>query len=87
MRYEFRGLIFGGDCIWRDLYSEFTLFGILRISNPPIPSNPVFGLAMSGRVTTVQSYSLRSCRNYTNKMCQTKRLSELVSVKYLDVLS
>ena len=27
------------------------------------PSNPVFGLAMSGRVTTVHSYSLRSYRN------------------------
>ena len=39
------------------------------------PSNPVFGLAMSGRVTTVHSYSLRSCRNYNNKMCKTKRLS------------
>ena len=47
-------------------------------------SNPVFGLAMSGRVTTVHSYSLRSCRNYNNKMCKTKRLSEFVSVKYLD---
>ena len=51
------------------------------------PSNPVFGLAMSGRVTTVHSYSLRSCRNYNNKMCKTKRLSEFVSVKYLDFLS
>ena len=50
------------------------------------PSNPVFGLAMSGRVTTVHSYSLRSCRNY-NKMCKTKRSSEFVSVKYLDFLS
>ena len=48
------------------------------------PSNPVFGLAMRGRVTTVHSYSLRSCRNYNNKMCKTKRLSEFVSVKYLD---
>ena len=51
------------------------------------PSNPVFGLAMSGRVTTVHWYSLRSCRNYNNKMCKTKRLSEFVSVKYLDFLS
>ena len=51
------------------------------------PSNPVFGLAMSGRVTTVHSYSLRSCWNYNNKMCKTKRLSEFVSVKYLDFLS
>ena len=50
-------------------------------------SNPVFGLAMSGRVTTVHSYSLRSCRNYNNKMCKTKRLSEFVSVKYLDFWS
>ena len=38
------------------------------------PSNPVFGLAMSGRVTTVHSYSLRSCRNYNNKMCKTKKI-------------
>ena len=45
------------------------------------PSNPVFGLAMSGRVTTV------SLRNYNNRMCKTKRLSEFVSVKYLDFLS
>ena len=37
------------------------------------PSNPVFGLAMSGRVTTVRSYSLRSWRNYNNKLCKTKR--------------
>ena len=52
------------------------------------PSNPVFGLATrNGRVTTVHSYSLRSCRNYNNKMCKTKRLSEFVSVKYLDFLS
>ena len=51
------------------------------------PSNPVFGLAMSGRVNTVHSYSLRSCRNYNNKMCKTKRLSEFVSAKYLDFLS
>ena len=53
------------------------------------PSNPVFGLAMSGRVTTVHLYSesLRSCRNYNDKMCKTKRLSEFVSVKYLDFLS
>ena len=51
------------------------------------PSNPVFGLAMSGRVTTIHSYSLRSCWNYNNKMCQTKRLSEFVYVKYLDFLS
>ena len=51
------------------------------------PSNPVFGLAMSRRVTTVHSYSLRSCGNYNNKMCKTKRLSEFVSVKYLDFLS
>ena len=51
------------------------------------PSNPVFGLAMSGRVTTVHSYSLRSCRNYNNKLCKTKRMSEFVSVKYLDFLS
>ena len=51
------------------------------------PSNPVFGLAMSGRVTTVHSYSLQSCWNYNNKMCKTKRLSEFVSVKYLDFLS
>ena len=51
------------------------------------PSNPVFGLAMSGRVTTVHSYSLRSCRNYNNKMCKTKRLSEFVSVKYLNFWS
>ena len=51
------------------------------------PSNPVFGLAMSGRVTTVHSYLLRSCRNYNNKMCKTKRFSEFVSVKYLDFLS
>ena len=50
------------------------------------PSNPVIGLAMSGRVTTVHSYSLRSCRNY-NKTCKTKRSSEFVSVKYLDFLS
>ena len=49
-------------------------------------SNPVFGLAMSGRVTTVHSYSLRSCRNYNNKLCNTKRLSEFVSVKNLDFL-
>ena len=42
-------------------------------------SNPVLGPAMSGRVTTVHSYSLRSCRNYDNKMCKTKRLSEFVS--------
>ena len=45
------------------------------------PSNPVFGLAMSGRVTTV------SPRNYNNRMCKTKRLSEFVSVKYLDFFS
>ena len=45
------------------------------------PSNPVFGLAMSGRVTTV------SLRNYNNRMCTTERLSEFVSVKYLDFLS
>ena len=52
------------------------------------PSNPVFSWnAMSGRVTTVHSYSLRSCRNYNNKMCKTKRMSEFVSVKYLDFLS
>ena len=51
------------------------------------PSNPVFGLAMSGRVTTVHLYSLRSCRNYNNKICKTKRLSEFESVKYLDFLS
>ena len=51
------------------------------------PFNPLFGLAMSGRVTTVHSYLLRSCRNYNNKMCKTKRLSEFVSVKYLDFLS
>ena len=51
------------------------------------PSDPVFGLAMSGRVTTVHSYSLRSCRNYNDKMCKTKRLSEFVCVKYLDFLS
>ena len=51
------------------------------------PSNPVFGLAMSGRVTTVHLYLLRSCRNYNNKICNTKRLSEFVSVKYLDFLS
>ena len=51
------------------------------------PSNPVFGLAMSERVTTVHSYSLRSCWNYNNKMCKTKRFSEFVSVKYLDFLS
>ena len=51
------------------------------------PSNPVAGLATSGRVTTVHSYSLRSCWNYNNKMCKTKRLSEFVSVKYLDFLS
>ena len=50
------------------------------------PSNPVFGLAMSGRVTTVHSYSLQSCRNYNNKLCKTKRMSEFVSVKYLDFL-
>ena len=50
------------------------------------PSNPVFGLAMSGRVTTVHSYSLRSCRNYNNKLCNTKRLSEFVSAKNLDFL-
>ena len=58
------------------------------------PSNSVFGLAINGRVATVHSYqetiivscsySLRSCRNYNNKMCKTKRLSEFVSVKYLD---
>ena len=30
--------------------------------------------------------SLRSCRKYSNKMCTTKRLSEFVSVKYLDFL-
>ena len=48
------------------------------------PSNPVFGLAMSGRVATVHSYSLRSYRNYNNKMCKTKKLSEFVSVKYLE---
>ena len=51
------------------------------------PSIPVFGLAMSGRVTTVHSYSLRSSRNYNNKMCKTKRMSEFVSVKYLYFLS
>ena len=51
------------------------------------PSNPVFGLALSGRVTTVHSYSLRSCRNYNNKMCKTKRLSEFVSVKYFNFFS
>ena len=51
------------------------------------PSNPVFGLAMSGRVTSVHLYSLRSCRNYNNKICKTKRLSEFESVKYLDFLS
>ena len=52
-------------------------------------SNSVFGLAMSGRVTTVHSYSLprRSCRNYNKKMCDTKRLSEFVSVNYLIFLS
>ena len=50
-------------------------------------SNPVFDLAMSGRVITVHSYSLRSCRNYNNKMCKTKRLSAFVSVNYLDFLS
>ena len=51
------------------------------------PSNPVYGLAMSRRVTIVHSYSLRSCRNKNNKMCNTKRLSEFVSVKYLHFLS
>ena len=51
------------------------------------PSNPVYGLAMSRRITTVHSYPLRSCRNYNNKRCNTKRLSEFVSVKYLDFLS
>ena len=50
------------------------------------PSNPVFGLAKSGTVTTVHSYSLRSCRNYNNKLCKTKRLSEFLSVKNLDFL-
>ena len=35
------------------------------------PSNPVYRLAMSKRVTTVHSYSLRGCRNYNNKMCNT----------------
>ena len=49
-------------------------------------SNPVFGLAKSGTVTTVHSYSLRSCRNYNNKLCKIKRLSEFVSVKNLDFL-
>ena len=44
-------------------------------------SNPVYGLAIGRIVTTVYSYSLRSCRNYSNKMCKTKRLSEFVSVK------
>ena len=38
------------------------------------PSNPVFGLAMSGRVTTVHSYSLRSCPNYNNKMSYDKKI-------------
>ena len=51
------------------------------------PSNPVYGLAMSRRITTIHSYSLRSCRNYNNKRCNTKRLSEFVSVKYLEFLS
>ena len=40
------------------------------------PSNPVYGLAISRRVTTVHPYSLRSCPNYNNKMCKTKRSSE-----------
>ena len=40
------------------------------------PSNPVYGLATSRRVTTVHWYSLRSCPNYNNKMCKTKRSSE-----------
>ena len=51
------------------------------------PSNPVYGLAMSRRITTIHSYSLRSCRNCNNKRCDTKRVSEFVSVKYLDFLS
>ena len=51
------------------------------------PSNPVYGLAMSRRITTVHSYSVRSWRNYNNKRCNTKRLLEFVSVKYLDFLS
>ena len=51
------------------------------------PSNPVYGLAMSRRITTVHSYSLRSCWNYNNKRCNTKRLSEFMSVKYLHFLS
>ena len=51
------------------------------------PSNPVFSLAMSGRVTTVHSYSLRNCRNYNKKLCKAKILSEFISVKYLDFLS
>ena len=51
------------------------------------PSNPVYGLAMSRRITTVHSYSLRSCRDYNNKRCNTKRLSEFVYVKYLHFLS
>ena len=51
------------------------------------PSYPVFGLAVSGMVTTVHSNSLRSCRNHNNKMCKTTGLSEFVSAKYLDFLS
>ena len=52
-----------------------------------IQFNPVYGLAMSRRITTVHSYSLRSCRNYNDKRCNTKRLLEFLSVKYLDFLS
>ena len=51
------------------------------------PSNPVYGLAMSRRITKVHLYSLRSCRNYNNNRCHTKRLSEFISVKYLHFLS
>ena len=51
------------------------------------PSNPVYGLTLTLRVTTAHWYSLRSCRDYINKRCNTKRLSEFVSVKYLDFLA
>ena len=41
------------------------------------PSNPVFGLAVSGRVTTVHSYSLRSCRTIMTKCVRKKDCQNL----------
>ena len=34
LRYQFGGLVFGGACTWRGLFSEF--YGIFRVSNHPL---------------------------------------------------